>query len=565
MYEDGTMNAIHAALSRLRASDPVAAAAIAPGPLASGIEDSGVRFAAVGGPLEERWTQALRELSACIHPFAGSEPTLSEGGVYHGAWIESTATINTEVLSRFAPAVTRATHELFATHQRPDGLMPYKVTADGPGYGQIQIVTPLARSVWNHYLLTGRDRSYLRTMFDAMARMDSWLASNRDTRGTDGVEAFCTFDTGHDLSPRFWGVADRCPDGDASRYDTSNPLVPFIAPDLTANVACQRRYLAIIAEELDEDPAQWRERADVSEAALWSECFDEPDGTFYDRDATGAPVRVQSDVLLRVLACEIGDDTFFTDALNRYLMNTGKFFAGYGFTSIALDDPRFDRDFSRNSWGGPSNYLSAIRAPHAFEAHGRFVELGLATMPLLAAATVADRFPQCVDPWSGEPGFTETYSPAIAWFIDAVERSFGIMPRPTGELWISTLTPTRLDHGAAATAVAYSRTHDGVRYEVAADDSRAEVWRNGELWIECPRGWRLVLGAAGELAEVVGLVATGVPGQLRLHGVGKDVNVELDLEGNQRVAFGTDALGTDALGTDAIVTSRPDAVVTPRT
>jgi glutathione peroxidase-family protein len=32
-------------------------------------------------------------------------------------------------------------------------------------------------------------------------------------------------------------------------------ILPFVAPDLTANVACQRSYLARIAEELGEDGA----------------------------------------------------------------------------------------------------------------------------------------------------------------------------------------------------------------------------------------------------------------------------------------------------------------------
>ena len=68
---------------------------------------------------------------------------------------------------------------------------------------------------------------------------------------------------------------------------------------------------------------------------------------------------MQSDVLLRVLACEIGDDAFFETALRRYLLNTRKFFAKYPFTSLALDDPRFDPAYDYNSWNGPSNSLSA--------------------------------------------------------------------------------------------------------------------------------------------------------------------------------------------------------------
>ena len=283
------MEPLKEALARLRASEPLERAGLANEKHWGEFLASGVRFAAVGGPLEERWHQALRELAQCIRPLAGGAPVLNEGGVYWGTWIEGTGTISTEVLTRFLPQVAHDSHLIYAHHQREDGMIPYKVTNEGPGYSQIQIVTPLARSVWYHYCLSGRDRGYLRTMYEAMARMDAWLVAYRDTGHTGAVEAFCTFDTGHDLSPRFWNVADRGYQNDARQYDPASPIVPFIAPDLTANVACQRAYLARIADELGEDSARWHELARASVAALYEQCFDEADQLFYDRDVTGAP------------------------------------------------------------------------------------------------------------------------------------------------------------------------------------------------------------------------------------------------------------------------------------
>lgn len=169
---------------------------------------AGVKFAASSPQMEAQYYRAVRELLACIKPTAGETPILQEGGVYPGCWLESTGTINAELLSRFLPSVSGATYAAFARHQRDDGLIPYKLTAGGPAFSQIQLVTPLARCVWNHYLLNGRDRAFLTQMYGAMARYDDWLAKWRDTRGTGGVEAFCTFDTGHDLSSRFWHVPD---------------------------------------------------------------------------------------------------------------------------------------------------------------------------------------------------------------------------------------------------------------------------------------------------------------------------------------------------------------------
>lgn len=496
------------------------------------LTDAGIGFAAVGGPLQSRWADAAAELEQCLwQPDGAVGPVLSEGGVYAGAWLESTGTISAEVLTRFVPDVARATLLQFAAHQRSDGLLPYKVTADGPAFTQIQTVTPLARSVWDHYLLTGRDDAFLRTMDTAMRSNDDWLAAHRDTRGSGGLEAFCTFDTGHDLSPRFWFVPDRCHHGDAAQYDPSSPVLPYIAPDLTANLACQRRYLARMADVLGAaDADRWYDRADAAEAALWRECHDDATGLFFDRDSTGAHVRIASDVLLRVLACEIGDDDFFAGALQGHLMNTRKFLAHYGFTSIAADDPRFDHDFRRNSWGGPVNMLTMIRAPRAFEQHGRAAELALATQPVLGALADADRFPQCLDPFSGAAGFTEGYSPAILFFLDALERWCGILPRPDGDVWFTGLTPTRLPHGAAD-AVAYTRQIDGVRCELAADDASVRVLRDGRAHLKFPRGWRVTTDRAGTVRAVACVDSAPVSGTL-VTGQGE---IALTLEPNERV------------------------------
>jgi hypothetical protein len=313
--------------------------------------------------------------------------------------------------------------------------------------------------------------------------------------------------------------------------DPATPLLPYVAPDLTANVACQRTYLALIAEELGDDPEPWRRKANASLAALWRECWDAADETFYDRAKDGAPVRVVSDVLLRVLACEVGDGEVFGRALERYLMHTRKFLAHYGFTSLAMDDPRFDHDFRRNSWGGPVNFLAQLRAPQAFEAHGRIAELGLASMPVLSAVALADRFPQCLDPWSGEAGFTEVYSPSILWFLDAIERWTGILPTPEGDIWFTGLSPTRLDHGAAARGVASSRTIDGVHFELVADDDVVIVLRGGLPHVRFPRGWRVIADRSGEPRAVVCVAGGPVGGRLH-HG---PAATELMLAPNERV------------------------------
>ena len=499
-----------------------------PGPIGRGLALAGIGFAADGGRAEQRWHQALAVLAGCVRPVGdAAQPILTEGGDYPGSWIESTGTISTEVLDRFAPKVSRHTHRQFARWRRADGLMPYKLTDGGPGYAQIQIVTPLARSVWKHYRLTGASMAYLRTMYDAMAAMDGWLATHRDTGGSGGVEAFCTFDTGHDLSPRFWYAPDRCLGGNAASFDPSYPDLPYIAPDLTANVACQRQYLGLIAAELGQDPTPWRHASQSSSTALWSQCFDQADEFFYDRGADGRLHRVQSDVLARVLACEVGDEAFFARALQGYLMSTAKFLSPAGWTSLALDDPRFDRDYQRNSWGGPVNFLTLLRAPEAFERHGHVAELATVERSVLAAVLASDRFPQCLDPWSGAPGFGDDYSPASLWLLDAIERNCGVQPRPNGQIWLTGLPPTRLDHGQSVSRTGYARVIAGVRYELVADDDWVTVYADTHPWLSFPTGWRVVV-ESGRPRMVVGLRPGSTSGQLRAD----DMSWSLDLPAN---------------------------------
>jgi hypothetical protein len=509
-----------ALLERLRAADPAGRIGPPAGPAAEALlpewDRSDVRFAASDPTLDARYWCAVRELLGCIRPMAGQRALLQEGGIYLGCWLESTGTISAELLSRFLPSVAGATFEAFAAHQREDGLLPYKLTEDGPAFAQIQLVTPPARSVWNHWRLGGgRDRGFLSRMHDALARYDAWLAAWRDTGGSGGVEAFCAYDTGHDLSPRFWHVPDSPHLNDPRACRPDHPFLPFIAPDLTAAVACQRACLAEMAEALGEDGESWRALAARSRDALFAACHDPGDHFFYDLDRHGRHVRVQSDVLLRVLACEIGDEAFFAEALRRYLLNTGKFFAKYPFTSIALDDPRFDPHFHYNSWAGPSNFLSLIRAPHAFEHHHRHVELTWAMQPALAALVRAPRFPQCLSPFTGEAGFTESYSPAILCLLDFVERLCGILPRPDGTLWFTGLVPAAVDHRDVAHETGYRRVVDGRTFELVNTPDTTTALRDGEVLFEAPGGIRVVTDRDGGIAGIVGMSARDVEGSLR--------------------------------------------------
>ncbi|AJY77548.1 hypothetical protein VN24_06305 [Paenibacillus beijingensis] len=504
----------------------------------AGFREMGVRFACTSSSLEAIYAQGLRELSASVEASPLDRPILYEGGVYQGCWLESTGTINAEVLARFWPEAAASTYEHFADFQREDGLLPFMITPAGADYTHIQMVTPLARSVWNSYLLQGgQDRNHLSKMYGAMKRFDQWVGEHRNRRGTGCVEAFCVWDTGHDRSPRFWHIPDCTPLGDACAYYEDVPALPYLAPDLTANVYCQRKYLAKMARELGEPESEavlWETLSAEMLENLMNHCFDERDQFFYDVDRFGGFIRVQSDVLLRVLACEVGDDRFFSLALKKYLLNTRKFFSRFPLTSIAMDDPRFNPRFDLNNWFGMTNFLTLLRAPHAFEHHGRFVELSWIMNAAIAAFSKMTRFSQGMCPWSGEAAYTSEYTPAILCLLDYIERLCGIVPLPSGQLWFTGMTAWAYEGvSRQEEQFAYGRTADHRKFEIVTNATEAKVYRDDCLLYRFPRGIRLVTDRSGSLQGIIGISANAVAGVVEY----ENLQIPFAIEGNEAMSF----------------------------
>ncbi|MDR0588962.1 MAG: hypothetical protein LBG25_00280 [Spirochaetaceae bacterium] len=493
---------------------------------------SGVKFVSSHPKIEEVYYRAVHDLMNCVVPSASGGAMLIEGAEFIGAWLESTASISAELLSRFCPRAARETFELFADFQREDGLIPYKLLPGGANFRQVQMVTPLARSVWTHYRLHG-DKPFLEKMYRAMARNDQWLEKYRNTRGTGCVEAFCTFDTGADASPRFWQVPDTTCQGDPARYDPDSPILPFLAPDMTANVYCQRKYLALMARELGLPDTPWETKARQSLESLMGCCYDEGDHFFYDRDRLGRFVRVQGDTLIRVLACEAGDDARFEDALRRYLLNTKKFFCRYPITTIAMDEPAFSQSFTCNSWAGQVSFLTQLRLSHAFEYHRRYVELTWIQHPILTALARFKKFPGSLDPWLGREGYGDNYTPAMLCLLDYLERLSGIFPAAGGELWFTALIPQGMDGETLAEKTGYRRILGGTVFELINLGEVSEVYKNGELLCRFPAGIRLVTDREGSLQGLIGMTVRRVTGEVIYHGRA----VPFAASGNERLEY----------------------------
>ena len=393
------------------------------------------------------WDAALAVLSGNIHTMPRyPRPVLVEGAVYAGIWQECAPHegLVYATLSQYVPVlpgqptpaqVARNNHMAFFALQRADGQLPASVKLTDPmenagGYGQIQMVVPIAATAWELSQMTGDDE-LLVTAYAACSRWDSWLREYRDTRKTGLVEGFCTYDTGHDNSPRWAGVPNRCPDADARKYPQVAGM-PRLCPDLSATAYGGRMALAQMATALGkgDEAGRWHDDAEKIRLLILDKLYSPEDAAFYDLDANNKFVRVRSDVISRVLGehvlhrYDLRDKAIFEAIWTRQIHNPKAFWAPYPLTSIAQDDPSFVRPIPRNSWGGASQALTALRTPRWMPHYGKQTEFNHLMQQWCEAIVRHGEFRQQMDPLTGE--FTQAdpsgYSPAALVFLDFARR-----------------------------------------------------------------------------------------------------------------------------------------------
>lgn len=360
-----------------------------------------------------------------LHPFA--QPVLVEGSVYHGVWLEC-APQEGLVYSTLRPDIARNNQMVFFALQKQDGQLPCSVKLDQVGFGQIQMVVPIAATAWELARRHG-DSELLEKAYAACSRWDAWLRRYRDTRHTGLCEGFCTYDTGMDHSPRWKGIPNRCPDADA-RKCPQVPGMPRLCPDLSATVYGGRVALAQMAKALGKstESDRWTEDAEAIRSLIVKKLYSPEDAAFYDLDTEGNFIRIRSVVITRVLGEHVVDASLFNTIYERQVHNPDAFWTPYPLPSIAINDPAFVRPIPRNSWGGAAQALTALRAPRWMEHYGKPADLGWMMQRWIEAIRRHTEFRQQMDPLTGN--FTQVdpsgYSPAALVFFDYLWRLHGV-------------------------------------------------------------------------------------------------------------------------------------------
>jgi hypothetical protein len=442
------------------------------------IDFSGISFETTDEELQSRYRSATELLAANIQTLPGyPKPVLIEGSVYRGIWLEC-APHEGLVYSAIRPDIARNNHLAFFELQREDGQLPCNVKVTEAGHGQIQMVVPIAATAWELSQQTG-DSRLLEAAYTSCSRWDGWLRKYRDTRHTGLCEGFCTFDTGHDNSPRWTGTPNRCPDGDA-RNCPPVPSLPRLCPDLSATVYGGRIALAAMARALgrNSEADHWLELAAAIRKAILDRLYDPADAAFYDLDAQNQFVHIRSDVISRVLGEHVVDQNLFQIMYRRQIHNPRAFWAPYPLPSIALDDSHFVRPIPRNSWGGASQVLTALRAPRWMEHYGKPADLAHLMQQWMNALLRTPDFRQQLDPLTGE--FTDDragYSPAALVLINFTWRLSGV--RRVGDLLEWNIRPP----DAATRSTFRLRVNPALNAEIRYESGHAELIAAGRACI----------------------------------------------------------------------------------
>ena len=491
------------------------------------------RFATGNARWQAAYDKALRILAGNVQvmPYV-DRPVLIEGSVYRGIWQEC-GPHEALVYRKFRPDVARDSHLTFFELQRADGQLPANNKESETGFGQIQMVVPIAATAWELARAT-RDEALLAHAYRACSAWDGWLMRYRNTRGTGLVEGFCTYDTGHDNSPRWKGLPNQCPNKNAKAH-APIPSLPRLCPDLSATAYGQRLALAEMADALGkrDEAGRWREQAASIRAAILARLWSDEDAAFYDRDAEDRFVAIRGDILTRMCGEHVPDQAMFDSMWQRQLGNPKAFWTRFPLPSIAVNDPTFVRPIPANSWGGASQALTALRAGRWFDHYGRSAEFTTMMNQWCEAIQADMSFRQQIDPDTG--AFTKgadepNYSPCALVMVDYTWRLIGVREEADELHWA-----IRPDHPAAAGATLSMRTDGGRQAAIRYAAGAAELTLDGRMVARISGGdVRLVTDPAGVPRAVVGVAPTRQ--QVAFAQPGRPVR-RIAIRPNQRIAL----------------------------
>ena len=229
-------------------------------------------------------------------------PVLIEGSVYGGVWLEC-APQEGEVCStagrQGVREAARNNHLIFFALQKEDGQLPCNVKANGPGFGQIQMVVPIAATAWE-LARESNDSELLEKAYAACGRWDAWLRALSEYPRDRTVRGLLHLRHRPGQQPALEGRSQPLPGGRCAPMSSGSRacrgFVRIFRPPCMAGAWRWPRWRRLWARPAR--PIAGHEDAETIRRLIVDKLYDPQDGAFYDLDAQNRFVRVRSSAIL---------------------------------------------------------------------------------------------------------------------------------------------------------------------------------------------------------------------------------------------------------------------------
>lgn len=474
---------------------------------------AGVRFETSDKALKMLYDEAERKCLENLQQF-GKYNVLVEGPGYPCVWLE-TQPMGGEMYAKRNLRAAIANQLIFMDHQRADGRLPGRIRNENGvlecDFGWVQGFCFPGPALDMYYHM-GRDKNYLKKLYDCLARFDAYLWGSRDSDGDGCLESWCVYDTGEDNSSRLDGSPLEWPyefapnDSLVKAYGAriqqkhikQTMPVPIESMDFMSYSHSARAVLAQISEILGNGKsAEWTAKAKMVRDKIRSYLWDPKKSACYDRDADNKPINILQHNNIRAMYYGSFDKQMADDFISKHLLNPKEFWTPVPLPSIAANDKAF-RNAEGNDWSGQPQGLTFQRIIGALENYGHYAEVGRIGEKLIAVLKQEKIFAQQYNPFTGAAGSSEDgYGPTMLAFLEYLSRMYGVH-YTKDKIWWS-----GLNSGKDTTT--YEQVVHGKAYRLETDRLQMRGYLNEKLIFTSSPNVRLVTDMDGKLLEIVGI------------------------------------------------------------
>lgn len=430
--------------------------------------------------------------------FFGDYEVLIEGAKYNGVWLE-TQPMGGEMYAKRNLRVALANVLIFLRNQRRDGKFPGMISQRDKWLSVAVHYDWMQGSFLPHaalklYYLIGKDRNYLRMLYEALMNFDRYLWCNRDSDGSGCLETWCIWDTGEDNCTVHLLNGLKLPDHGAWGKDTpptGNAPFPYKSPQYMGYSYANRAVLAKISDILENGEGDfWREKAKEVQACAREQLWNEERGAFFLKDSNGSFVNSLTQENIKCMYSGLMMQDMADTFVKKHLFSEKEFWTPYPFPAIAANDPYFHvnkdcsnciellkkldsvpHDIDDNSWSGPLNGLIWQRSIDALLNYGYHAQTVLVGKRILKLLKKHRKYVQNYHPFTGEPSRGENgYGPTMLAALEYISFLCGVNIQYDNVYWSAAEGVGSFEYVQVMCGKKYTLKSDGRCMEAFIDD-----------------------------------------------------------------------------------------------